>query len=129
MLTEGARTFLHAKVPPNAYPKSGEKVVASCAVKPERPILASDRIVLGFWYRSNLPTFTIKLGRYSAVYTSRLKPGEWGEGRVQISAFDFEGTPPSVPEELPDIQFQAAVDGKKVAVLDVDGVYFLRRAK
>ncbi len=129
LVTASGRTFLHADVPTSSYPKSGEKVVASCTVKPERPILASDRIVLSFWYRTNLPTFTVKLGKYSAVYTSRLKPDEWGEGRIQMAAFEFEGTPPTSGEELTDIQFQAAVDGKKFAVLDVDGVQFLRRAK
>jgi hypothetical protein len=129
LVTEATRTYLHAEVPASAYPKSGEKVVASCSVRPERPILASDRIVLSFWYRSNVPTFTLRLGKYTAVYTSRLKPGEWGEGRIQVSAFDFEGTAPNSGDELPDVQFQVVVDGKKVAVLDVDGVQFLRRAK
>jgi hypothetical protein len=129
LVTEGSRTYLHAEVPSGAYPKSGEKLIASCSVKPERPVVASDRIVLGFWYRSTVPTFTIKLGKYQTVYTSRLKAGEWGEGRIQVSAFDFEGTAPNSGDDLTDVQFQAAVDGRKVAILDVDGVQFLRRAK
>lgn len=129
LTTEGSRSFLHADVASTVSPRPGEKVLAFCSVKPDRPVIASDRILLSFWYRTNQPTFTVKLGKYSAVYTSRLKPMEWGEGRMQLAAFESEGVTILPTDELPDVQFQVAVDGKKVATLDVDGVQFLRRAK
>jgi hypothetical protein len=129
LVNDGTRVYLHAETLSSVSPRPGEKVLASGSVKPDRPILASDRLVLSFWYRTNQPTFTIRLGKYSAVYTSRLKPMEWGEGRIQLAAFENEGVTILPTDELGDIQFQVPVDGRKVATLDVDGVQFLRRAK
>lgn len=122
--------YLRAGIPEDAYPKAGEKVVAWCSVKPERPIVATAVMQVVFRYRTSFPAFTLKLGKYSTVfYPARLKAGEWGEGRLSLDAFEFEGTPPDSGEALGEIQFQAVLDGKKPGFLEVDGVHFFRRAR
>ena len=118
-------------MPATASPKPGEKVIASSSVKPERPIEVSSTMVLRFRYRTNVQTFVIRLGKYSAVYTSHVREREWGGGEISLDAFMFEGTPPQRGEQINDIQFQAVVEGKsgKSSILDVDGIQFLRRSR
>jgi putative zinc finger protein len=129
LVQESFGTYLHADVPTSFYPKAGEKVFASGGVKAERPIVSASNMVFRFRYRTNLPTFTVRLGNYSAVYTSRLKAGQWGDGEIALEAFESEGVTLLPKVELTDILFQAPVDGKKVGTLDVDGLQFLRLAR
>ena len=131
LLAEASAVYLHAEVPASSYPKAGEKALASCVIKPEAAIrvVDPDTTVLRFRYRSNFPTFTIRLGKYSAVYTSRLKANQWGDGEITLAAFEFEGTQIVPGDEAAEIQFQGVVDGKKAGILDLDGVQFLRRSR
>lgn len=131
LVAEASAVHLHAEVPPGSYGKAGEKAVASCLIKPDAPIqvVDPDTTVLRFRYRSNFPTFTIRLGKYSAVYTSRLKANQWGDGEITLAAFEFEGTQIVPGDEAAEIQFQGVVDGKKPGILDLDGVQFLRRSR
>jgi hypothetical protein len=131
VVTENGFTALRVEVPLNAYPKPGEKVIASCSVRPERPIEVSSTLVLRFRYRTNLSTFTVRLGDYTAVFTSHAKATEWGTGELPLESFSSQGVflSRAVLAQLSEIQFQAVADGKKSSNLDLDGIQFLKRSR
>jgi anti-sigma factor ChrR (cupin superfamily) len=130
IVTDGPATVLRVEVPANAY-KSGDKAIASSAVKPERPIEVASNMLLQFRYRTNLPVFTVKLGDYSAIFTPHVRGQEWGSGEIPLESFSSQGVflSRAVQSQLTEVQFQAAVDGKKASILDLDGIQFLKRTR
>ena len=84
-------------------------------------------MVLKFRYRTTLPTFTVKLGKYAADLASR-RVGQWGDLEVPLREFTFEGTPLLPTDLVEAIRFSGSFE-KRSGQLDIDGVQFLRRVR
>src|SRR6185295_12479587 len=56
--------YLACEGPPS--PKAGERMTIAGEVRPERAFSVASGMVVRFRYRSALPTFTVKLGKYAA---------------------------------------------------------------
>ncbi|HZE98001.1 MAG TPA: zf-HC2 domain-containing protein [Planctomycetota bacterium] len=117
--------FLQCEGPPPA--KSGDRMTIAGEVRPERSFSVASGMVLRFRYRTTLPTFTAKLGKYSAEVTSR-RAGQWTDVEVPLRDFSFEGTPLLPTDPVDGIRFTGTFD-KRVGQLDIDGVQFLRRVR
>lgn len=118
--------FLQADSIPAA--KAGEKNGLASEIHLDRPFGVVSGMVLHFKYRTTLPVFSVKIGKYSADYTSRSKAGQWAEGEIPLGLFSFEGTPMLPTDPVENVRFAGPVD-RKNAQLDVDGVQFLRRVR
>lgn len=108
--------------------KPGEKMGLASEIHLDRPFGVVSGMVVHFKYRTNLPAFSVKIGKYSADYTSRAKAGQWAEGEIPLGAFSFEGTPMLPTDPVENVRFTGPAD-RKNAQLDVDGVQFLRRVR
>ena len=83
--------------------------------------------MLRFRYRTTLPVFNVKVGKYSADFVSR-KPGQWADAEMPLREFSFEGTPMLPTDPVDSVRFSAFFE-KRVGQLDIDGVQFLRRVR
>jgi hypothetical protein len=127
MMSEAATSFLRAD-PGGSYPKAGDKAPLSLALRLDRPVTCAPGMVLRFRYRTTFPNFTIRLGKFSALFAPKAKPGQWADGEVPLSAFEFEGVPMVPSDEAVDVQLSASTE-KKIGLLDLEGVQFVRRAR
>ncbi len=117
--------YLACEGPPS--PKPGERMTIAGEVRPERAFSVASGMVLRFRYRSTLPTFTVKLGKYAAEVTNR-RAGQWADAEVPLGAFSFEGTPLLPTDPVDGIRFSVTFE-KRSGQLDIDGVQFLRRVR
>ena len=108
--------------------KAGDKNVLAAEVHVDRSFGVVSGMVLKFRYRTSLPTFSVKIGKYSLDYTSRAKAGQWGEAEIPLYAFTFEGTPMLPSDPVENVRFSGSLD-KRSGQLDIDGVQFLRRVR
>jgi hypothetical protein len=128
-VTEAGSTWLLAQGPAVEYPKAGEKIPVTAAFKPETPLRTAADMIVRFRYRTTFPAFTVRLGKFSAPFASKARPGQWAEGEIPVRSFTHEGVP-MVPsdDEVTDVQFSVLPD-RKDGKLELDGVQFLRRAR
>jgi len=125
---EGKWIYLHADGTDATKP--GEKAVFTAGIRPERPIVHSTGMMLFFRYRTDLGPITIKLGKFTAVFTSSARAGQWGEAKIPLETFQEEGVRMVPSDEVTDVRFLgSAAYEKKGGRLDIDGVQFLRRAR
>ena len=110
-----------------AAAKPGEKWLAA-ELHLDRPFGVMTGMVVKFRYRTTLPAFSVKIGKYSADYTSRAKAGQWGEAEIPLREFSFEGTPMLPSDPVENVRFTGFLD-KRSGQLDIDGVQFLRRVR
>jgi len=108
--------------------KPGEKNALTSEIHLDRTFGVVTGMWIKFRYRTNLPTFSVKIGNYSADFTSRVRAGQWGEGEIPLGAFFFEGTPLYPTDPVENVRFTGSTE-KKNGQLDIDGVQFLRRVK
>jgi hypothetical protein len=108
--------------------KPGEKNVVAAEVHLDRPFGVVSGMVLRFRYRTTLPTFSVKIGKYSADVASRLKAGQWADAEIPLQAFSFEGTPMLPTDPVENVRFTGSLD-RRSGQLDIDGVQFLRRVR
>ncbi len=127
LVSEGASVFLRTQVP-SADPKSGEKLVVLAGLRPEPAFHWAAGTVFAFRYRSDYPTFTVHIGKFSVPFASR-NLGGWNDGEIDLRAFRHEGGQ-MVPgdDKVEEVQFTAPAD-RRGGKLDIDGVQFLRRAR
>jgi hypothetical protein len=85
-------------------------------------------MMIKFRYRSTLPSFAVKIGKYSVEVPSRAKAGQWAEAEIPLQAFSFEGTPMLPTDPVESLRFTGSLD-KRSGQLDIDGVQFLRRVR
>jgi hypothetical protein len=117
--------YLQSEGPPS--PKVGEKIPVVAEVRPERSFGVISGMVLRFRYRTTLPVFTVKIGKYSADFVSR-KAGQWADAEIPLRELSFEGTPMLPTDPVESVRFTAFFE-KRVGQLDIDGVQFLRRVR
>lgn len=117
--------YLACEGPPSAKP--GERMTIAGEVRPDRAFSVASGMTLKFRYRSTLPTFTVKLGKYAAEVTNR-RSGQWADAEVPLREFSFEGTPLLPTDPVDGIRFSVSFE-KRSGTLDIDGVQFLRRGK
>jgi hypothetical protein len=127
MVLEPTAAYLRADQG-GTYPKAGEKAPISLALRPDRPVTCAAGMVLRFRYRTTFPNFTVRLGKFSVLFTPKGKSGQWTDGEIPLSAFEFEGVPMVPSDEAADLQLSASLD-KKIGLLDLEGVQFVRRAR
>src|SRR5262249_23666937 len=108
--------------------KPGEKMGLASEIHLDRPFGVMSDMVIKFRYRTTLPTFTVKIGNYSADYPSRIKAGQWADGEIPLRQFVFEGVPLLPTDPVENVRFAGSTD-RRNGQLDVDGVQFLRRAR
>ena len=108
--------------------KIGEKHFLTSEVQLDRPFGVVSGMAIKFRYRTTVPTFSVKIGKYSAEYTSRIRAGLWGEGEIPLQAFSFEGVPMLPTDPVEGVRFTSSLD-KRSGQLDIDGVQFLRRVR
>jgi len=118
--------FLQSDVLP--APKPGEKNGVAAELHLDRPFGVMTGMVVKFRYRTTLPSFSVKIGKYSADYTSRAKAGQWGEAEIPLREFSFEGTPMLPSDPVENLRFTGFLE-KRSGQLDIDGVQFLRRVR
>lgn len=118
--------FLQSEPIPAAKP--GEKNVLAAEVQLDRAFGVVSGMVVKFRYRTTLPTFTVKIGKYSADVTSRARAGQWNEAEIPLQAFSFEGTPMLPTDPVENVRFTGSLD-KRSGQLDIDGLQFLRRVR
>jgi hypothetical protein len=109
-------------------PKAGEKTVLNSEIHLDHPFGVVTGMVIRFRYRSSLPVFAVKIGKYSADFASRVKAGQWADGEISLRDFYFEGTPMLPTDPVENVRFTGSLD-KKIGQLDIDGVQFLRRVR
>jgi ferric-dicitrate binding protein FerR (iron transport regulator) len=117
--------YLACEGPPS--PKAGERMTIAGEVRPERAFSVASGMVVRFRYRTTLPTFTVKLGKYSAELPNR-RAGQWADAEVPLRDFAFEGTPLLPTDPVDGIRFSVSFE-KRSGQLDIDGVQFLRRVR
>jgi hypothetical protein len=117
--------YLQCEGPPS--PKSGERMTLAGEVRPERAFSVSSGMVLRFRYRTTLPAFTVKLGKYTAELPAR-RIGQWADLEVPLREFTFEGTPLLPTDPVDAIRFSVSFD-KRSGQLDIDGIQFQRRVR
>jgi len=108
--------------------KPGEKAAMAAELHLDRPFGCMTGMVVKFRYRTTLPSFSVKIGKYSADYTSRAKAGQWGEAEIPEQAFSFEGGPMLPTDPVENVRFTGFLD-KRSGQLDIDGLQFLRRVR
>jgi hypothetical protein len=118
--------FLQSETIPAA--KQGEKHVLAAEVQLDRAFGVVSGMVLKFRYRTTLPAFTVKIGKYSADVTSRTRAGQWNEAEIPLQAFSFEGTPMLPTDPVENVRFTGFLE-KRSSQLDIDGLQFLRRVR
>ncbi|HLY09073.1 MAG TPA: hypothetical protein VKW04_07225, partial [Planctomycetota bacterium] len=117
--------YLACEGPPSSKP--GERMTIAGELRPDRAFSVASGMVLRFRYRSTLPSFTVKLGKYSADLAAR-RIGQWADMDVPLRDFSFEGTP-LLPTDLVDaIRFSVSFE-KRSGQLDIDGIQFQRRGR
>lgn len=117
--------YLACEGPPS--PKPGERMTIAGEVRPERAFSVASGMVLKFRYRSALPSFTVKLGKYTAEVPNK-RVGQWADAEVPLREFTFEGTPLLPTDPVDGVRFSVSFE-KRSGNLDIDGVQFLRRGK
>jgi len=117
--------YLQCEGPPS--PKAGERMTIAGEVHPDRSFAVASGMVLRFRYRTTLPTFTVKLGKYAAELTAR-RAGQWADMEVLLRDFSFEGTPLLPTDPIDAIRFSVSFE-KRSGQLDIDGVQFVRRGR
>lgn len=117
--------YLACEGPPS--PKPGERMTIAGEVRPERAFSVSSGMVVRFRYRTTLPTFTVKLGKYTAEVPNR-RAGQWADAEVPLRDFTFEGTPLLPTDPVDGVRFSVTFE-KRSGQLDIDGVQFLRRVR
>ncbi|MBV8881058.1 MAG: zf-HC2 domain-containing protein [Planctomycetaceae bacterium] len=117
--------YLMCEGPPS--PKAGERMTIAGEVRPDRAFSVASGMVLKFRYRTTLPGFSVKLGRYAVDVAAR-RAGQWADAEVPLREFTFEGTPLLPTDPVDGIRFSASFE-KRLGQLDIDGVQFLRRVK
>lgn len=118
--------FLQSEVVAAAKP--GERNALAAEVHLDRAFGVVSGMVLKFRYRTTLPVFTVKIGKYSADVTSRVKAGQWNDAEIPLQAFSFEGTPMLPTDPVENVRFTGFLD-KRSGQLDIDGLQFLRRVR
>jgi hypothetical protein len=108
--------------------KAGDKTLLASEIHLDRGFGVATGMALKFRYRTTLPTFSVKIGNYTADYTSRVKAGQWADGEIPLAAFSFEGTPMLPTDPVENVRFTGSTD-RKNGQLDIDGVQFLRRVR
>jgi hypothetical protein len=108
--------------------KGVEKGALAAELHLDRPFGVMSGMVVKFRYRTTLPAFSVKIGKYSADYTSKAKAGQWGEAEILLKEFSFEGTPMLPSDPVENVRFSGLLD-KRSSQLDIDGVQFLRRVR
>lgn len=121
-----AGMFLQAD--PIAPPRSGDKGQVASELHLDRPFGVITGMVVRFRYRTTLPVFSVKIGKYSSDYTSRVKAGQWADAEIPLREFSFEGTPLLPTDPVEGVRFAGVVD-RRSGQLDIDGVQFLRRVR
>jgi hypothetical protein len=111
-----------------AAAKTGDKNGLAAELHLDRPFGVMTGMVVRFRYRTTLPVFSVKIGKYSADYTSRAKAGQWGDAEIPLREFSFEGTPMLPSDPVESVKFTGFLD-KRSGQLDIDGVQFLRRVR
>lgn len=117
--------YLMCEGPPS--PKPGERTTIAGELRPERSFSVASGMVLKFRYRSTLPTFTVRLGKYAAELPNR-RAGQWADAEIPLREFTFEGTPLLPTDPVDAVRFSVSFE-KRGGQLDIDGVQFLRRVK
>lgn len=117
--------YLQCEGPPS--PKAGDRMTIAGEVRPDRSFNVASGMVLKFRYRTTLPTFTVKLGKYAAELTAR-RAGQWADMEVLLRDFSFEGTPLLPTDPVDAIRFSVSFE-KRSGQLDIDGVQFVRRGR
>jgi hypothetical protein len=117
--------YLQCEGPPS--PRPGERTTIAGEVRPERAFSVSSGMVLKFRCRTTLPSFTVKLGKYSAELAAR-RVGQWADMEVPLREFSFEGTPLLPTDPVDAVRFSASFD-KRSGQLDIDGIQFQRRVR
>ncbi|HEX7899236.1 MAG TPA: zf-HC2 domain-containing protein [Planctomycetota bacterium] len=129
MSTTTAGAYLEA-----ARPSTG----LAAALKPARPIAASEGMVLRFRYRTNLPVFFVKVSEpapegkereYVAKVEVKGRTAVWTEAELPLAGLSDEGVPVVPTTSMQEIRFQGVPTGGKSGLLEVDSVQFLRRAR
>ena len=108
--------------------KGGDKLEVAAALRPDRAIPVTSDMVVRFRYRTNLPSFTVRLGQHAAIFTSKARAGQWAEGEIRRDAFAFEGVALEPSAEVAEVRFTGVIP-RNVGSLEVDAVQFLRRAR
>lgn len=131
-LVSGKRTQgpagLYLQSEPILAQKPGEKNILAAEVHLDRAFGVVSGMVVRFRYRTTLPTFSVKIGKYSADFASRVKAGQWAEAEIPLQAFSFEGTPMLPTDPVENVRFTGSLD-KRSGQLDIDGLQFLRRVR
>ena len=117
--------YLMCEGPPSAKP--GERVTIAGEVRPDRSFSVASGMALKFRYRTTLPAFSVKLGKYAADVTAR-RSGQWADAEIPLREFTFEGTPLLPTDPVDGIRFSVSFE-KRAGQLDIDGVQFLRRVR
>jgi hypothetical protein len=117
--------YLQCEGPPS--PRAGERTTIAGEVRPERAFSVASGMVLKFKYRTTLPTFTVKLGKYAAEVAAR-RIGQWADLEVPLREFSFEGTPLLPTDPVESVRFTGSFD-KRSGQLDIDGIQFQRRVR
>ena len=90
--------------------KPGEKNILAAEVQLGRAFGVVSGMVVKFRYRTTLPTFSVKIGKYSADYPSRVRAGQWGDAEIPLQAFSFEGTPMLPTDPVENVRFTGSLD-------------------
>lgn len=117
--------YLMCEGPPSAKP--GDRVTIAGEVRPDRAFSVASGMALKFRYRTTLPAFTVKLGKYAVDVTAR-RSGQWADAEIPLREFTFEGTPLLPTDPVDGIRFSVSFE-KRAGQLDIDGVQFLRRGR
>lgn len=108
--------------------RPSDKRLVRVALKLGRPVTCASDMILRFRYRTTAPSFSVNLGRFSSVYRSRTTGGQWRDAEIPLKAFEHEGVSMVPSDEFPDVRMEAEFD-RKAGMLDVDGIYLVRRIK
>jgi hypothetical protein len=129
VVTTSAGAYLEAARPTSSL---------AAALKPARPIIATDGMVLRFRYRTNLPAFSVKISElqpdskereYVAQVEVKGRAAAWTEAELLLAGLSDEGVPVVPTTAVQEIRFQGVPTGGKPGFLEVDSVQFLRRAR
>ena len=117
--------YLACEGPPS--PKAGDRMTIAAEVVPERAFGVVSNMVLRFRYRTTLPLFTAKLGKYGVDVAVR-RLGQWNDAEIPLRDFTFEGTPLLPTDPVDGVRFSVSFE-KRSGQLDIDGIQFLRRVR
>lgn len=125
LVTAPGGTYLQSEAQPA---RSGEKASQAAELRLERPFGVVTGMVLKFRYRSTLPGFNVKIGKYSVEFPSKIRTGQWVEAEIPLRELSFEGTPMLPTDPVESVRFTGNLD-RRAGLLDFEGVQFLRRVR